>query len=100
MGAIIGWKHNHMAGMRTENGIITDFPSGVDGVTYGGDIPSDANIATWKTEYEAHLTATAYSRNRETEYPTIEDCIHAILDNELEALQVKRQAVKTKYPKP
>jgi len=40
-----------------------------------------------------------YQRDRKAEYPTIDECVHAILDNELDALQVKRQAVKKKYPK-
>ena len=52
MGEIIGWKFDHMSGMSTYDGIITEFPSGVDGVDYVDGIPSDANIATWKTEYE------------------------------------------------
>ena len=41
-------------------------------------------------------------RNRQAEYPTHEDCIHALLDggDTLTDLQDKRQAVKTKYPKP
>jgi len=34
-----------------------------------------------------------------SEYPTIEECVHAILDDDLEALQAKRTAVKEKYPK-
>ena len=42
IGAIIGWKHNNQEGMSTVDGIITEFPDG---------IPSDADIATWKTEY-------------------------------------------------
>ena len=40
-----------------------------------------------------------YSQKRKSEYPSIEECVHAILDGELDALQVKRQAVKDKYPK-
>ena len=40
-----------------------------------------------------------YSRKREAEYPTIQECVHAILDDDLTALQEKRQAIKTKYPK-
>jgi len=43
--------------------------------------------------------AQEYSRKREAEYPTIQECIHAILDDDLTALQKKRKAVKTKYPK-
>ena len=37
--------------------------------------------------------------NRKAEYPSIEECVHAILDDDLENLQIKRQAVKEKYPK-
>ena len=44
--------------------------------------------------------ATQYQRDRLKEYPSIQECIHAILDNDLDALQVKRTAVKVKYPKP
>ena len=40
-----------------------------------------------------------YARKRKEEYPSLEDCIHAILDDDLENLQALRQAVKTKYPK-
>tara|TARA_R100000656_G_scaffold112746_1_gene84975 strand:- start:109 stop:414 length:306 start_codon:yes stop_codon:yes gene_type:complete len=40
-----------------------------------------------------------YSRKRQAEYPSIQECVHAILDDDLTALQEKRQAVKTKYPK-
>lgn len=40
-----------------------------------------------------------YARKRKAEYPTIDECIHAILDNDLENLQAKRQAIKEKYPK-
>jgi hypothetical protein len=39
------------------------------------------------------------SRKRKEEYPSIEECVHAILDDDLVALQEKRTAVKTKYPK-
>jgi len=54
-------------------------------------------IATWT---EATVTeAEKVIANRKAEYPTIEDCIHAILDNDLENLQAKRQAIKEKYPK-
>tara|TARA_Y100001963_G_C6620530_1_gene371487 strand:+ start:485 stop:778 length:294 start_codon:yes stop_codon:yes gene_type:complete len=44
--------------------------------------------------------ATQYQRDRLQEYPSIQECIHAILDDDLEALQAKRKLVKEKYPKP
>jgi len=37
--------------------------------------------------------------NRKAEYPSIEECVHAILDDDLVALQEKRTIVKNKYPK-
>ena len=51
-----------------------------------------------KAEQDAYDNV-GYDVKRKREYPSIEECIHAILDNELDALQVKRQAVKKKYPK-
>ena len=36
---------------------------------------------------------------RRREYPSIEECVHAILDDNLIVLQEKRTAVKLKYPK-
>ena len=48
---------------------------------------------------QAEYDAQEYARKRKEEYPTIEDCVHAILDDDLENLQILRQAVKEKYPK-
>ena len=55
---------------------------------------ADANTA----EEIANAPAPYIAKRRE-EYPTIEECVHAILDDELDALQIKRNAVKDKYPK-
>ena len=55
-------------------------------------------IARLQAEYDAQ----EYARNRQTEYPSIEACVHAILDNdnnELDTLQAKRAEIKLKYPK-
>ena len=54
-----------------------------------------AEVTRLQTEYDAQ----SYARSRKAEYPSIEECVHAILDNDLDALQVKRQAVKDKHPK-
>ena len=40
-----------------------------------------------------------YARKRLEEYPSIEECVHAMLDDGLVELQEKRAAIKTKYPK-
>ena len=66
-----------------------------------GDDPQPTNAELKKAwdEYLIEHNAQAYSRNREAEHPSIQECVHAILDDDLVALQEKRQAVKTKYPK-
>ena len=61
---------------------------------------NDQQIQAKLTELQADYDAKQYQRDRLQEYPTIQECIHAILDNDLEALQAKRTAVKAKYPKP
>ena len=61
--------------------------------------PTQAEIDAEVKRLQAEYDAQAYARSRKEEYPTIEECVHAILDDDLAALQVKRQAVKDKYPK-
>tara|TARA_R110002050_G_scaffold82001_1_gene175590 strand:+ start:1487 stop:1858 length:372 start_codon:yes stop_codon:yes gene_type:complete len=36
---------------------------------------------------------------RQREYPKLLECVHAILDGELDALQAKRKIVKERHPK-
>jgi len=57
----------------------------------------EAKIAELQAEYDAE----EWKRNRQAEYPTHEECIHALLDggDTLTELQAKRTATKTKYPK-
>ena len=63
---------------------------------------SKADIETKMNELQAEYDAEVWKRNRQAEYPSHEDCIHALLDggDTLTELQEKRQAVKNKYPKP
>ena len=77
--------------------------SGIDDITWHVGTPTsksdiEAEVSRIETEYDAQ----AYARNRQTEYPTIQECVHAILDNdnnELDTLQAKRAEIKLKYPK-
>ena len=57
----------------------------------------EANLAEVQAEYDAE----EWKRNRQAEYPSVEECVHALLDggDTLTKLQEDRQAVKTKYPK-
>jgi hypothetical protein len=60
-----------------------------------------ADIEAKMVEVQADYDAEEWKRNRQSEYPSIEDCIHALLDggDTLTELQAKRTATKTKYPK-
>ncbi len=59
----------------------------------------EAKITTEVTRLQVEWDNQDYARKRKEEYPSIEECVHAILDGELDDLQIKRQAVKNKYPK-
>jgi len=63
--------------------------------------PSKADIQAKLDELQAAEDAKQYQRDRLTEYPSLQDCIHALLDggDTLTDLQAARQAVKDKYPK-
>ena len=61
--------------------------------------PSEAEIETADAEWQAEYDAQEYARLRQAEYPSIEECVHAILDDDLEALQAKRAEIKARYPK-
>ena len=60
-----------------------------------------ADIEAKMVEVQAEYDAEEWKRNRQAEYPTHEECIHALLDgcDTLTELQAKRTATKTKYPK-
>ena len=60
-----------------------------------------ADIEAKMTELQAEYDAEEWKRNRQAEYPSQEDCIHALLDggDTLSDLQTKRTTIKNKYPK-
>ena len=75
-----------------------------------GDIIETWNVDGLAKPTEEQLTSldaqatTDYNnfkviKTRKKEYPSIEECVHAILDDDLENLQILRQAVKEKFPK-
>ena len=81
-----------------------------DGKTYEGiswhpdntdDLPTKAELDAEVTRLQTEYDALAWKRNRQAEYPSLIDCIHALLDggDTLTDLQTTRQAVKDKYPK-
>jgi hypothetical protein len=69
---------------------------------HNGTTPiSKADIEAKMVELQAEYDAEEWKRNRQAEYPNLQDCIHALLDGgeTLENLQTLRQTIKTKYPK-
>ena len=68
--------------------------------------PSEAEIETAHAEWQVEWDAQEYARNRQAEYPSIDDLIVALWENVVEeraasviSLEATRQAIKAKYPK-
>ena len=61
----------------------------------------ESKIATELAKLQADYDAKQYQRDRVSEYPNLQEAIHALLDggDTLTDLQAKRTAIKTKYPK-
>ena len=85
------------------NAKVTIHGNDLDKITWhDGTTPiPKADIEAKMVEVQADYNAEEWKRNRQIEYPSIDDCIHALLDggNTLTELQAKRTATKTKYPK-
>ena len=73
--------------------------NGVDIIPVSDSVPTQSEIDTQVAILKAEYDAQEYARKREAEYPSIQECVHAILDDQLDALQAKRASIKTKYPK-
>ena len=65
----------------------------------GGSKPTEQECTDGLTQMQTNFDSKEYTRKRKAEYPSIEECVHAILDDDLENLQILRQAVKNKFPK-
>jgi len=61
--------------------------------------PTEEDIEVAHAVWQAEHDSQEYARNRLEEYPSIEECVHAMLDDGLVELQKKRAIVKAKYPK-
>jgi len=68
--------------------------------------PTEAEIEAAHAEWQAEQDATQYQRDRQAEYPSLDELIVALWEGVVEermasvtALEGVRQAVKAKYPK-
>ena len=63
--------------------------------------PSEADIDAKVAEYKALWDAQEYARNRQAEYPSIQELVVGLYDlDDKSAIEAKRVAVKKKFPKP
>ena len=72
----------------------------------GSPQPSEAEIEAAHNEWQSEYDSQEYARNRQAEYPSINELVVALWEGVVEermasvtALEALRQAVKTKYPK-
>ncbi len=61
--------------------------------------PTQAQLDSVDSEANRSEELETIRQSRKTEYPSIEECVHAILDDDLDALQAKRAEIKARYPK-
>jgi len=81
---------------------VTVRDNNVDTIEWSDGNPTNITkeqILAKQVELQTDYDALDYARKRKAEYPTIEEAVHAILDDDLENLQIKRTAIKEKYPK-
>ena len=63
--------------------------------------PTQAELDTEVARLQAEWDAQEYARNRELEYPTVQELVVALYDeDDKAAIEAKRAEIKTKYPKP
>jgi len=68
--------------------------------------PSEADIEAADVEYQAEYDSQEYARNRQAEYPSINELVIALWEGVVEErmasvtrLEAERQAVKARHPK-
>jgi hypothetical protein len=72
-------------------------------IEWHNDTPeiSKADIKTEMDRLQTEYDALIWKRNRQAEYPTIEELVVALYDtDDKSAIEAKRAEVKAKYPKP
>ena len=75
----------------------------IEQITWHDDNPTNITneqILAKQTKLQADYDALEYSRNREKEYPAIEDQLDDIYHNGIDGWKATIKATKDKYPKP
>ena len=65
-------------------------------------LPSESDIDKELVRLQSEQEKIQYRYERAKKYPTVEECVHALLDggDTLTELQARRQEVKKEFPKP
>jgi|TARA_B110001454_G_scaffold215720_1_gene237680 hypothetical protein len=77
--------------------------SGDGDVTFleGTSSVTDEQITTEMARIQAEYDSQEYARNRKLEYPSIDELVVALYDeDDKAAIEAKRAEIKAKYPKP
>ena len=84
-------KENHVHCFTSDNPDLTD--DEIDNKILEMNKPSEPSD---------DFKARQYKHDREKSYPSIQECVHALLDggDTLTELQARRQEINDKYPKP
>ena len=98
---------NHQAIYNTHPTVVrTDDSTGAFDVNDNPVVLDQSLIDTETARLQAEQDAQAYARNRQAEYPTINELVVALWEGVVEermasvtTLEGLRQAIKTKYPK-
>lgn len=91
---VIGWKFDHQPGMKTKDGIITEFPGG---------IPSQTDQDLWTAEYETSEDFKLKNFRQDPGYPVAQLILEALLEREagspgkLNGLVTAWNALKSKH---
>jgi hypothetical protein len=70
------------------------------------DCPNECEAGKWSVidgvlqeTPEPESIVLTWVESRLCDYPSIQECVHAMLDGDLDELQAKRQEVKARFPK-
>ena len=85
-----------------EFSVIGDTYSGIEWLSDGQQIPTEAEVAAEQSRLQAEYDSAEYQRKRAAEYPPITDYLDGVVKGDqaqIDAYIAACQAVKAKYPK-
>ena len=94
-------KSDAVLALRPNGGFSVSGDGVVEYLHEGDPEPNEEQIQAKLAELQADYDSKQYQRDRLAEYPSIQELVVALYDEEdKQAIIEKRNAVKAKYPKP